>query len=252
MIRAWGKCRVHGPTAKQTRVEAAGFSSISVFTSQWSSSAITHQCDTKGAGIFGRWTFIERVPALAVDKKAAMGIGSPAGGLLSVSLGSHGENCGSRSVAKDVCKWGVCKGVHILLAMHQLRFVTVVSRLRRIVGLAARKTRSASALWERYPPGLGFISIWDIKLDDAGHGVHLSADSLLTIVRPNQYRGPVRSRGRSDVNVLSVLRSIQAGSPQCSPLPFERRVFSACAFGCAMARKCPIFRAMRNTTCQTR
>jgi len=179
-----------------------------------------------------------------------MGIGSPAGGLLSVSLGSHGENCGSRSLAKDVCKWGVCKGVRILLAMLRLRFVTVVSRLRRIVGLAARKTRSACRVVGTIS-GLGFISIWDIKLDDAGHGVHLFADSLLTIVRPNQYRGPVRSRGRSDINVLSVLRSIQAGSPQCSPLPFERRVFSACAFRYAMARKCPIFRAMRNTTCQT-
>lgn len=39
------------------------------------------------------------------------------------------------------------------------------------------KLDQLAALWERYPPGLGFISIWDIKLDDAGHGVHLFADS---------------------------------------------------------------------------
>jgi hypothetical protein len=40
------------------------------------------------------------------------------------------------------------------------------------------KLDQLAALWERYPPGLGFVSSWDMKLDDAGHVVHLLAELL--------------------------------------------------------------------------
>jgi hypothetical protein len=53
MIRAWGKCRVHGPTPRR-RIQPVKFSSVSLRPSQRSSSCITHPCEVLPA--FGEFS----------------------------------------------------------------------------------------------------------------------------------------------------------------------------------------------------
>jgi hypothetical protein len=74
-------------------------------------------------------------------------------------LTSHGGIYGRAEYSKAVLEWEVRKAC---TGMHQLRFVTVVSRLKRIVGPAARKTRSVCRV-------VGTISAWAWVYIDPGY-----------------------------------------------------------------------------------